>query len=145
MFGKRLKVGRVASDLGGEEELHIAEWLPGDHTVGEIRRPPDGTGEPEHHWSKGATVLGVIDQRPGLCAEGLDLRFFAELRPNPDEGDPPECQCAGAQAFGLEETPLGDGRDGSIWLPVTAHELRGKYAPLTVPAAKAALAGLGAR
>ena len=42
-------------------------------------------------------------------------------------------------------TPLGDGRDGSIWLPVTAHELRDKYAPLTVPAAKAALAGLGAR
>ena len=42
-------------------------------------------------------------------------------------------------------TPLGDGRDGSIWLPVTAHELRSKYAPLTVPAAKAALAGLGAR
>jgi len=42
-------------------------------------------------------------------------------------------------------TPLGDGRDGSIWLPVTAHELHGKYAPLSVPAAKAALVGLGAR
>ena len=42
-------------------------------------------------------------------------------------------------------TPIGDGRDGSIWLPVTAHELRDKYVPLTVPAAKAALAGLGAR
>jgi hypothetical protein len=42
-------------------------------------------------------------------------------------------------------TPVGDGRDGSIWLPVTAHELRDRYAPLTVPAAKAALAGIGAR
>jgi predicted nuclease with RNAse H fold len=42
-------------------------------------------------------------------------------------------------------TPLGNGRDGSIWLPVTAHELRSKYAPLTGPAAKAALVSLGAR
>ena len=42
-------------------------------------------------------------------------------------------------------TSLGDGRDGSLWLPVTAHELQGKYARLSVPAAKAALAGLSAR
>ena len=41
-------------------------------------------------------------------------------------------------------TPLGDGRDWSIWLPVTAHELRDKYAPLSVTAAKAGLAGLHA-
>ena len=42
-------------------------------------------------------------------------------------------------------TPLGDGRDGSIWLPVTAHELRDTYAPLGVQAAKTALDELGAR
>ena len=42
-------------------------------------------------------------------------------------------------------TPLGTGRDGSIWLPVTAHALKSKYVPLSVPAAKAALLELGAR
>ena len=41
-------------------------------------------------------------------------------------------------------TPLGDGRDGSVWLPVTAHELHEKYVKLSIPAARAALAGLGA-
>jgi predicted nuclease with RNAse H fold len=42
-------------------------------------------------------------------------------------------------------TAVGDGRDGSIWLPVTAHELRAKYAPLRARDAQAALADMGVR
>jgi predicted nuclease with RNAse H fold len=42
-------------------------------------------------------------------------------------------------------TPLGGGRDGSIWVPVTAHELREKYTRLGVTSARAALAGLADR
>ena len=43
-----------------------------------------------------------------------------------------------------QATPVGDGRDGSIWLPVTQHELHEKYAPLRPAQAQAALAHLAA-
>ncbi|MFA4965376.1 MAG: DUF429 domain-containing protein [Thermoleophilia bacterium] len=42
-------------------------------------------------------------------------------------------------------SPVGDERDGCIWLPVTAAELRPTYPPLTPRAAHDALARLGER
>jgi predicted nuclease with RNAse H fold len=39
-------------------------------------------------------------------------------------------------------TPLGDGRDGSIWLPITSTELHDKYTPLRPSEAQAALSCL---
>ena len=40
---------------------------------------------------------------------------------------------------------LGDERDGCVWLPVTRHELRDTYAPLTTAGAREAVARLGSR
>jgi predicted nuclease with RNAse H fold len=42
-------------------------------------------------------------------------------------------------------TSVGDERDGCVWLPVTAHELRDTYAPLTIAGAREAVARLGSR
>lgn len=42
-------------------------------------------------------------------------------------------------------TSVGDERDGCVWLPVTAHELRDTYAPLTIAGAREAVARLGLR
>ncbi len=41
--------------------------------------------------------------------------------------------------------PLGDERDGCVWVPVTAHELRETYVPLTAAGAREVAWGLGPR
>ncbi len=40
---------------------------------------------------------------------------------------------------------VGDERDGCVWLPVPAHDLRDTYAPLTIVGAREAVARLGLR
>jgi hypothetical protein len=44
-----------------------------------------------------------------------------------------------------QASAVGDERDGCVWLPVTAHELRDTYAPLTIAGAREAVARLGSR
>jgi len=42
-------------------------------------------------------------------------------------------------------TSVGDERDGGVWLPVTPHDLRDTYVPLTIAGARQAVARLGSR
>ncbi len=42
-------------------------------------------------------------------------------------------------------SPLGDTRDGLIWLPVPENDVLGSYAPLSARDASAALARLASR
>jgi predicted nuclease with RNAse H fold len=98
------------------------------------------------------TLLGGTPP-PKSTREGLHLRVLALRRLGLQwddyyDHDSLDALMAAYTAWRFVQglsTPLGDGRDGSIWLPVTAHELRDTYAPLGVQAAKTALDELGAR
>jgi predicted nuclease with RNAse H fold len=98
------------------------------------------------------TVLGGTPS-PKSSREGLRLRVLALRRLGLHwdgyyDHDSLDALMAAYTAWRFYQglaNPLGDERDGFIWLPVPAAELLGTYAPLTPRQAHAALAHLGER